>query len=142
MRLQAAATNTSGKKRSFTTAEGEHSTADHVGATEIELVVDSNNSMEWEVTDAAVVVVPDTSENLVDMPKKKKKRVRLSDKRAIWTAHDMDLKAALLSSGPESIFRKLIAAMTQPPGPLLCALGLHIELFTLLKLTDADDHQR
>jgi hypothetical protein len=139
MRLQAAATNTSGKKRSFTTAEGEQSTTENVGATEIELVVESNNGMELEVTDAAVVVVPDTTENLVDVPKKK--RVRLSDKRAVWTAYDMDLKAAL-SSGSGSIFRKLIGALTQPPGPLLCALGLHVELFTLLKLTDSDDRRR
>lgn len=137
----AAVNNTTGKKRSATAVDGGQATAEHVDATESELLDSNSNSniMELEVTDAAVVIVPETTESLVDVPKKK--RVRLSAKRSIWTAHDMDLKAAL-SSGSESIFRKLIAALNHPPGPLLCALGLHVELFYLLKFTDSEDRRR
>ena len=143
MRLQTAAASAVGKKRPLPppSVDAAQGGAEHEGLAEND-PVDSKGMMELEPTDTAVGAVPETSETragVSDGPKKK--RVRLSDKRAIWSAQDMDLKSALFK---ESVFvlRKLIAALTHPPGPLLCALGLHIELFTLLKLSDSDSRRR
>ena len=55
-----------------------------------------------------------------------------------WTAEDLDPSVDLTSSEiPGSVRSRLVRYLTQPPGPLLCALGLHRELFHLQVLLSA-----